>query len=540
LAPLPCGGHGKYYNGSAEQHVGPFKIGEIAMANGVSNSKGKAPGERPAGAATGRAGPVLRRRISPWVLVVLVVLLFCLAFAVMTGIALVIGPVSHPVARGLQERTMPDGTILVLEKVTVGTTHHFEWQRKQSFADWVGGNWSGKQTANASAPGEAIVVWFSRRDAATGACLDVDWWLRSAAVNDGGEEIDDDNAGRDSFFPHGGSGLSGSRPFSAEAPGKYDSIVAHSSLRPFRHSGDSFKLRVYNVRDEVVAEFDVPHSVATTLPVWTAEPLPVTKKAGDLDVTVMDLAVELDEYRDGSRMRTRYTVKPVLRVLRDGQVEGSRSSHEIEFEDAFGNSGDQWDCRLSFSEPAWKLKIKFWPGEAAPAEPTNEWSLPRIALPEANHAELLRQTKTLEGMTIELVAAGGEGEVVYADSSPAGLGNSSRSVGSVAESAFEVTSRADRGVKTTTIKCKSPHLLLRPTGADPDHRLVIRVRDDQGRDVPIQQAYAADQMVVFLQLKPEAKALDVTLVVQQPRKVEFFVKPPQIDRTSEVDATHVK
>jgi hypothetical protein len=306
--------------------------------------------------------------------------------------------------------------------------------------------------------------------------------------------------------------------------------VAHSSLRPFRHSGNSFPLRVYNVRDEVVAEFDVPHTVATTLPVWTAEPLPVTKKAEDLDVTVMDLAVQSDESREGARRRTRYIVKPVLRVLRNGEVEGSRTFHEVEFEDAFGNLGDQWDCRLSFSEPAWRLKIKFWPGEAASADPAREWSLPGIALPEANHAELLRQSKTLEGVMIELVAAGGGGEVVYTDSSPAGRGSSSRSVGSVVESAFEVNSRADRGVMTTNIKCKVPHLLVRSTGTDPDRRLVVRVRDDQGRNVPVQQTYAADQMVVFLQTKPDVQSLEVTFIVQQPKKVEFFVKPPQIER----------
>jgi hypothetical protein len=52
---------------------------------------------------------------------------------------------------------MSDGTILVLEKATVGTSHQFERQRKQSFTDLINGNWSRKYNASAFSPGEAIV-----------------------------------------------------------------------------------------------------------------------------------------------------------------------------------------------------------------------------------------------------------------------------------------------------------------------------------------------------------------------------------------------
>src|SRR5262249_45968220 len=251
------------------------------MTRDVQNVRGESASEQPLATSS----PVPRRRISPWIVVILGVSLFCLAFAVLVGVIALVHPGARPVVRGLQERRMADGTILVLEKVTVGSSHQFEWQRKQSISDWINGNWTQKHVANAWSPGESIVVWFSRRDPATGASLDVDWWLRSAAIDDLGAELDDDNAGRNSFSASGSSVVSGSGPLAPEPAGKYEMIVAHSAVRPFRHAGNSFKLRVYDTAGTVVAEFDVPHANPGGLPVWRPEPLPATKAAGDLDVT---------------------------------------------------------------------------------------------------------------------------------------------------------------------------------------------------------------------------------------------------------------
>src|SRR5262249_43119984 len=163
--------------------------------------------------------------------------------------------------------------------------------------------------------------------------------------------------------------------------------------------------------------FDVPHEISSTLPVWKPESLPATKKVEDLDVTLTGLGVELNEYQEGSRKRTRYFLRPELRVLHDGKVDDIHSVREFEFEDVFGNKGNQWDGRLNFGEPAWKLKIKLWPGESAPADPSKEWLVSGLTLPEARQAELIRQTKSVQGVTVDFVAAGGGEEVVYTDSS---------------------------------------------------------------------------------------------------------------------------
>jgi hypothetical protein len=359
----------------------------------------------------------------------------------------------------------------------------------------------------------------------------VDWWLRSAAVGDHSEEMDDDHAGRDSFSTTGSSGLSGSRPFSPEAAGNYEMIIAHSAVRPFRHAGNTFKWRVYDAKDALVAEFDVPHTNPATLPVWTAEPLPATKKAQDLNVTLAGLTVDRSESTQGAHTRARYNVTPALNVTRDGSPEVVPSVPDFQYEDAFGNTAGQWDCRLNFHEPAWKLNLRLWPGEQANPDPGSEWTVSGVTLPVAKTAALIRQTATVQGMTIEVLAVGGGDEVTYTSAlAPGRHGfNSSSSGGSFAEATFNFEIREKGRTETTTVKCKWPHLLLHVTGDDADHRLVFRARDDQGRVVPAHRPIVSERTVVFLQPDADAKSFDVTFVVQQPKKVEFFVAPPHVE-----------
>jgi hypothetical protein len=453
---------------------------------------------------------------------------FCLVFAAIVGIAtLLAGSAPRPAVRARQEQKMPDGTILVLEKVTVGSHHQFEWERKQSFGEWISGNWASRQTASAWMPGEGVVVWFSRRDPVTDTCLDVDWWLRSAAVDEFGDEIEDDNAGRNILSAHGSSGLSGSRPFSPEAPGRDTTmVVAHSGVRQFRHSGKSFEFRVYNVKDELVATFDIPHAPTTALPEWKPEPLPATKKADDLEVTVTRVLVHRHETTTNGRRMLRSNFWPELRIMRDGQSAPDWVAQQTEFEDVFGNRSSQWDGRLSTHESAWKLKIVLWPTDKAPSDPAREWNVPALPLAAAGKADLVRQKNDVDGLGIEFIAVGGRGKVVYTDSAPAGSGNgSSSSGGSFGNAPYNVETRSAGGTATTTIDCNRPHLLLRTT-AVADRRLVVRVRDDQERNVPVHECYVSDQLIIFLEPPADAKTLGVTFVVQQPKRVEFFVKPP--------------
>jgi hypothetical protein len=301
----------------------------------------------------------------------------------------------------------------------------------------------------------------------------------------------------------------------------------YSALPIFRHPGDTFKLRVYDTKNAVVAEFDVPHTTSATLPVWKPERLPATKKADDLDVTLERFLVQPFDSHEGARNVTRHSITPVVSIAHNGQPAPNLGAQEFVFEDVFGNTSGQWNTRLNLHEPAWKLKIKLWPGDKATPDPSHERSVAGVSLAAAKAANLIRQKLTIEGVTVEFIAVGGAEKVIYTDSSAAGNGSSS-SGGSFDGSTFQVENRSSAGVLTTTVDNKWPHLLLRCTGLDPDHRLVVRVRDDQGGDVPVQQAPVSDQIVVFMKPAEGTKTVDPTFAVQQAKNVEFLVEPPAI------------
>jgi hypothetical protein len=213
---------------------------------------------------------------------------------------------------------------------------------------------------------------------------------------------------------------------------------------------------------------------------------------------------------------------PALAVTRDGRATEELGTREVVFEDPLGNTANSWNPRLSLDEPAWKLKIKLWPGDNVTPDAEHELKLDRVALAEAKSANLVRAKRMLDGAAVEVVAVGGTGKVVYNDTAPGNAGSS------WAGNDFHVNVTSNHGVATTTVESKRPHLLARVTGLDPDQRLASRVRDEEGRSLPIEQIQVSDQTVIFFQPPADATTIDVQFIVERATKVEFFVKPPQL------------
>jgi hypothetical protein len=207
------------------------------------------------------------------------------------------------------EYTMPDGSILTLRKVTFGKQHQIYVDRPVRRFSFLPG--SGPPPFFQSTMDDSIMIWLSRRDAATGRAMDFDWWSHSIALDDHGCEFMDDQPGYHAFSTYGSTGSSGSRPFNskaAQSSEQYDQILAHAAIRRFRHDAESFKLRVFNVEGTMVAEFDVrdPSPTRGKIPVWEPESLPATKHVGDLSVTLKKLTGTKGERRS-RRTRSRAT-----------------------------------------------------------------------------------------------------------------------------------------------------------------------------------------------------------------------------------------
>jgi hypothetical protein len=158
-----------------------------------------------------------------------------------------------PVTLGIASAKMPDGSILVLEQVTA-PPHAFDVEMPYSPGFTF---FPTRRVEHLTAYGSDVgtALWFSRRDGQrTDRYLDFEWWARCVAIDENGWEVQDDYPGLHGFGNSGGTATSGSRPISVNSSGsKYERIIAYSTIPRVRHQGETFKLRVYNFDDEVVA-----------------------------------------------------------------------------------------------------------------------------------------------------------------------------------------------------------------------------------------------------------------------------------------------
>src|SRR5436190_24362080 len=94
-----------------------------------------------------------------------------------------------PAESSPNERRLPDGSILRIEGVTLGTRHtyNFGYAPRSRWFFWE----RKRQLLSAESGGSVVVVWMTRRDAETGRSLDFDWWNRSVVVDSLGGEVTD-------------------------------------------------------------------------------------------------------------------------------------------------------------------------------------------------------------------------------------------------------------------------------------------------------------------------------------------------------------
>src|SRR5262249_15125732 len=133
-------------------------------------------------------------------------------------------------------------------------------------------------------------------------------------------------------------------------------------------------------------------------PVWKPEPLPSTKRAGDLAVTITSVATGLEVlYQD----RATFPLNPVLsqahfRLIWKGQTSADWLPAGVTLRDPTGNvlvppvngvarRGDRQVVELHGAlcadEPIWKLRLELVPCTLTSIEPADLWTIPSLPLP---------------------------------------------------------------------------------------------------------------------------------------------------------------
>lgn len=471
------------------------------------------------------SSPAEKRPLNPWLLVIGTGLAFLAV--VIVGLLLLawIAPKS-----GLRsnEVLMSDGKVLRIEAVTWGRNHRLDFEYSSS-DPWE--FWNHRRMPITHGVGQdQLMVWMSCHDARSGRPLDFDWWSGSFVVDSLGEEIPDRDPQHRQMGRRGSSFSGGSRPFRAERS-HYDTWLVSSSFPAFRTDQGRFKLNVKNLASEVVASIELTHPSPPVAQSWQAEESPTTKTNGDVSVTLQCLRANSHWGTNNGLRRQWWHYYPEAKVSKQGQPATDQFVNLLEITDSLGNHQYGGEP-LSLREPAWKVRVGAFQSQTSEFSAAETWTLLDLPLVEKDKATTRSDARTIGGVTVTLVAMAGPGKTSYSIAS-AGLsryGNFSSSSGSSAfGSPAKLECKRNGSIATSTVEANWPHLTLETSGLTPLHRMYLKAKDDQGREVQTQQSHHyAELQSFFFKTEPDAKSLTLSIIVHKGLEFEFFVKPPDL------------
>jgi hypothetical protein len=268
-------------------------------------------------------------------------------------------------------------------------------------------------------------------------------------------------------------------------------------LRPWRASTGEAPL----------AEFRAANPAPGPYPTWTPEPLPVTKRAGDLTVTLTRLLTGLKHGGPDVVPDPEWTCAN-FRIAQHGRPTKEWAPIEIPLSDATGNvnvpeSGNQYEhageLHLAFqdglcsNESAWKLRVEC--SRTAGFAPPDQWTVRGVAVPKPGAVAHSTSSATRHGVELRLIGIAGIG-ASFPDGGP-----------------------TDWDPPSVHVRARSP--------LDGKHLMLVRATDDRGREVSTFSSGSTDRdrYSSGLKIPAGASSLDLTFAVHPSRFVEFLARP---------------
>ena len=387
--------------------------------------------------------------------------------------------------------TFSDGTTMTLREVTCGTEHRY----------LGGGPW---QKIVSMLPRKIALLFGDRRNTLTTSRTSVAFWLEKSGS---GPKSGDPQL---VLCDETGYGISGGHRLMRTGGG-----MEGWAFEAWPRRGRLFTLRIYERESRYpeaksIGEFAIRNPKPAKYPVWIPSPLPVTSRAEDISVTLVDLTSGVGRGSNKSKPAANPTVSQTrcgFRVERNGQPTKEWEIVQVEASDATGNFiGQLWgtskDKDLEYAE----LQPHPWPAEAA-------WKL-RVGFSQrVNFAE--DELWTLRGIP---------------------LGAPDPTNGVVAQTNLQGVLLEYTGQSKNHALGPGDYFNFRLTPGRRDYRMsVARAVDDQGKDARTGGSSENQKEWSFaLQASTNATSIDLTVALHRTRYVEFLAQPQIISTNAAV------
>ncbi|MBS0201878.1 MAG: hypothetical protein JSS49_03200 [Planctomycetes bacterium] len=448
-----------------------------------------------------------------------VVVLFALAVG---GFLLLVSLRGRGSSTALYKAKLPDGTFLVVRAVTTGKFHTMEIP--YSFDTQIS-RWEKSYTQSQSTSANRMLIWLTQ-ETARGEMLSLDWFRNGVLILPDGTQVhpnsyrlQQNQAYNSSSSSAGSDGFNNAKPYPTGSTMLASLVYCELPLvRPV--PGSSLKLDVYDGNKTVVSQLIIPFPA---LPIdarenWQPDPLPATRTDQDLKVTLT--AIKYTANRDGG-----INVQPQLEILRDGQpTDRNHWSVGYDLIDPLGNASNTWKCELSTQEPAWKLAATLYQTKDGDLRPEEHLKLPLRTVPAPKNFLPLSERHSVNGASVSLIGLVGRGPVIFTPDPMTHVTTGSYQPG---QTGFGLSSSGSPGRTEIDFSSGHPFLITANLGT-PQENLQVVIRDQSGTDLMHNGTMGANDMTFWnFDTKPSTAQIEIELIVQKTRRVEFLIAPPK-------------
>lgn len=415
---------------------------------------------------------------------------------------------------------LPDGSIVVLERVALGKSSASQ-NRGLSFNTFrnIIASLLSRPTFRLSAKEGSLVFWISNRDSESSAYLDFDWLSRAVVVDEHGCQFESTNHRVEADRWSGGG-----QSFPNAPPGsKY--ILASGEFETFPRRSAELILRIYDRKNNVVAELPFRNPVKGPFPEWTSDTLPSSNSVDNITITLMAATNRVEVItKDGFQVE-KLSLIPRFQIYDNGISTDSWVPSQTRIEDATGNKTTATGYSLCTNEPAWKMETSFYREISSQFNSNEQWTLQSVPIPVAGDAKVLDFTNVIQGVEIRLCALSGAGSVTYSNGIPVSVkvADFKGSGGSISLSSRHSGGRSHSEI---TAKTGKPQVVVRINGLAGDQRFDFWAMDNKGNQSGSRQGSAGNYQIFALNYPETTRTVDLHFVVQKKRVVDFLLQPP--------------
>jgi hypothetical protein len=292
--------------------------------------------------------------------------------------------------------------------------------------------------------------------------------------------------------------------------------VTKVEFRNFPLRDREFVLALY-VEGKLVGQFTVPNPVpAREFPNWTPEPLPATKRIGDLAVTL----TSVDWVTNGALV-----LSPKIELREGGQLGRewhTRDSYGMHWADVTGREAGYLEP-LCLNETAWKLKVSLYRAATGAFHSNEVWTIPNVTLGPAERVNRFGVSNKIDGVSLEIMKIDGPGQFEFD-------ANWRARIGTVNTNLDVNTLYYAHGGSSSTARLDKHHVAVRVQGQKRNQSVVTRIIDEQGRIFAGTPIGSVELQVFLFEPPSDVQTASLQVIVQTAREFEFLVKPPALPR----------